>query len=234
MRTRTAGQGRDQRNYWSHSVPAVPKVLSPSPHCSTCPRVSGSFRARELPRARAAEAKRIGAALVIPTKDVKMLIPRTAASLHRALRKPKAVVLLRRPQCRATWPSGPRRRKTGRWKSEAGKDGQQRSGEGRKDGGMRGGGGEADKPGDREGDRSMRLVVRSTRNEHRSSQLLGGNSTGMCVLSLTTFFPFSPPLHPTSPVLQLLNLLPCPHHTTSCPKGRVQQSARPARSRMQC
>lgn len=73
---------------------------------------------------------------------------------------------------------------------------------------MRGGGGEADKPGDREGDRSMRLVVRSTRNEHRSSQLLGGNSTGMCVLSLMIFFPFSPPLRPTSPVLQLLNLLP--------------------------
>lgn len=36
----------------------------------------------------------MGAALVIPTKDVKMLIPSTAASLHRAFRKPKAVVLL--------------------------------------------------------------------------------------------------------------------------------------------
>lgn len=35
----------------------------------------------------------MGTALVIPTKDVKMLIPRTAASLQRALRKPKAVVL---------------------------------------------------------------------------------------------------------------------------------------------
>lgn len=32
--------------------------------------------------------------MVIPTKDVKMLIPSTAASLHRAFRKPKAVVLL--------------------------------------------------------------------------------------------------------------------------------------------
>lgn len=39
----------------------------------------------------------MGAALVIPTKDVKMLIPSTAASLHRAFRKPKAVVLLRSP-----------------------------------------------------------------------------------------------------------------------------------------
>lgn len=35
----------------------------------------------------------MGTALVIPTKDVKMLIPNTAASLQRALRKPKAVVL---------------------------------------------------------------------------------------------------------------------------------------------
>lgn len=35
----------------------------------------------------------MGTALVIPTKDVKMLIPKTAASLQRALRKPKAVVL---------------------------------------------------------------------------------------------------------------------------------------------
>lgn len=75
------------------------KALRPS-HCSTCPRVSGSFRARELPRARAAEANRMGAALVIPTKDVKMLIPSTAASLQRAFRKPKAVVLLRRPPVR--------------------------------------------------------------------------------------------------------------------------------------
>lgn len=33
--------------------------------------------------------------MVIPTKDVKMLMPSTAASLHRAFRKPKAVVLLR-------------------------------------------------------------------------------------------------------------------------------------------
>lgn len=39
----------------------------------------------------------MGAALVIPTKDVKMLIPSTAASLQRAFRKPKAVVLLRGP-----------------------------------------------------------------------------------------------------------------------------------------
>lgn len=44
----------------------------------------------------------MGAALVIPTKDVKMLIPSTAASLHRAFRKPKAVVLLRSPPAQHT------------------------------------------------------------------------------------------------------------------------------------
>lgn len=97
-----AGQGEGRRSCWSHSVPATPKPQRP-PHCSTCPRVSGSFRARELPRARAAEAKRMGAALVIPTKDVKMLIPSTAASLHRAFRKPKAVVLFRGPPVQHRW-----------------------------------------------------------------------------------------------------------------------------------
>ena len=50
----------------------------------------------------------MGAALVIPTKDVKMLIPSTAASLHRAFRKPKAVVLLRGPPVRH---DGPARKK---------------------------------------------------------------------------------------------------------------------------
>ena len=99
------------------------------PHCSTCPRVSGSFRARELPRARAAEAKRMGAALVIPTKDVKMLIPSTAASLHRAFRKPKAVVLLRSPPAQQMG-----------WR---GRGGRQRTGHGRICGGRRAGKGES-------------------------------------------------------------------------------------------
>lgn len=35
----------------------------------------------------------MGTALVIPTKEVKMLMPNTAANLQRALRKPNAVVL---------------------------------------------------------------------------------------------------------------------------------------------
>lgn len=38
----------------------------------------------------------MGTALVIPTNEVKILIPKTAASLQRALRKPNAVVLGKR------------------------------------------------------------------------------------------------------------------------------------------
>ncbi len=51
------------------------------------------MRARKLPAASAPEAKRMGTALVIPTNEVKMLMPKTAANLQRALRKPNAVVL---------------------------------------------------------------------------------------------------------------------------------------------
>lgn len=75
------------------------KTLLPSgkllvPHyCSTWPRVSGSLRARKLPAASAPEANRMGTALVMPTNEVKMLMPNTAANLQRALRKPNAVVL---------------------------------------------------------------------------------------------------------------------------------------------
>lgn len=57
----------------------------------------------------------MGAALVIPTKDVKMLIPSTAASLHRAFRKPKAVVLL------SAKPHGGEGPEEGRWKAKRGK-----------------------------------------------------------------------------------------------------------------
>lgn len=62
-------------------------------YCNTWPRVSGNFVARKLPAARAPAANMMGTALVMPTKDWKMLMPRTAASLQRALRKPNAVVL---------------------------------------------------------------------------------------------------------------------------------------------
>ncbi len=63
---------------------------------STWPRVSGSLRAKKLPTAKAPDAKRMGTALVMPTNDWKMLMPRTAANLQRAFRKPKAVVLWKR------------------------------------------------------------------------------------------------------------------------------------------
>lgn len=74
--------------------PPRPVDTPPPPHyCSTWPRVSGSLRARKLPAASAPEAKRMGTALVMPTNEVKMLMPRTAASLQSALRNPNAVVL---------------------------------------------------------------------------------------------------------------------------------------------
>lgn len=72
--------------------PTDRKLLAPH-YCSTWPRVSGSLRARKLPAASAPEAKRMGTALVIPTNEVKMLIPKTAANLQSALRNPNAVVL---------------------------------------------------------------------------------------------------------------------------------------------
>ena len=69
--------------------------------------------------------------MVIPTKDVKMLIPSTAASLHRAFRKPKAVVLLRSPPAQHAGCRGPAQERdkgkrhgrvcggrVGRWESE--------------------------------------------------------------------------------------------------------------------
>lgn len=75
-----------------HPHPNLGKLLAPH-YCSTWPRVSGSLRARKLPAASAPEAKRMGTALVIPTNEVKMLIPKTAANLQSALRNPNAVVL---------------------------------------------------------------------------------------------------------------------------------------------
>lgn len=67
-------------------------------YCNTWPRVSGNFVARKLPAARAPAANMMGTALVMPTNDWKMLMPRTAASLQRAFRKPKAVHLNTREQ----------------------------------------------------------------------------------------------------------------------------------------
>lgn len=78
------------------SAPPPPNgyPLGAVPHyLSTWPRVSGNLSARKLPAARAPDANRMGTALVMPTKEVKILIPKTAANLQRALRNPNAVVL---------------------------------------------------------------------------------------------------------------------------------------------
>lgn len=236
---RTAGQGQRRRSCRSHSVPATPKPQRP-PHCSTCPRVSGSFRARELPRARAAEAKRMGAALVIPTKDVKMLIPNTAASLHRAFRKPKAVVLFRGPRVQPAQQGDKDRGmgggdrggrvwgNEGEWQPVSKRDSKDRGQRGKgctsgNTGGVyRGGRGEAEgKTG---------LIVKTSRSEYKSYQLLQRrDSMGWCILLPVKML--SPVSTPSSP-----HFSPAPHHTpsTSCPRGRVRQSTRPARSRMQC
>lgn len=216
------------------------------PHCSTCPRVSGSFRARELPRARAAEAKRMGAALVIPTKDVKMLIPSTAASLHRAFKKPKAVVLSRGPPAQHRWVSPGGRRGGGMGGfvgegrgsrserrgavSEGGRKGRVRRGEGCAPGNI-------DKSGGRgKGDQKIGLIVKTSRSEYKSYQLLEEKLSGNVYPSLPEdACPIQP--HFLAPLVPCpLDQLPCPHHTptTSCPRGRVRQSTRPARSRMQC
>lgn len=80
------------KSSWAQN-PALPFARPTLHYCSTWPRVSGSLRARKLPAASAPEAKRMGTALVMPTNEVKMLIPRTAASLQSALRNPNAVVL---------------------------------------------------------------------------------------------------------------------------------------------
>lgn len=78
-----------------HSLLKRCQLLAGIPHYwSTWPRVSGSLRAKKLPTAKAPDAKRMGTALVMPTNDWKMLMPRTAANLHKAFRNPKAVVLL--------------------------------------------------------------------------------------------------------------------------------------------
>lgn len=87
----------------------------------------------------------MGAALVIPTKDVKMLIPSTAASLHRAFRKPKAVVLFRGPPVQHGGPGkvGNKERGMGGFVGEGRVWGSEREmaggvGEGRKDRSQRG------------------------------------------------------------------------------------------------
>lgn len=55
--------------------------------------MSGSLRATRPPHTSAVKDSRMGMALVTPTKLEKMVLPRIAASLHRAFRTPNAVAL---------------------------------------------------------------------------------------------------------------------------------------------
>lgn len=63
------------------------------PHCRIFSRVSGSLRATRPPHTSAAKDSRMGTALVTPTKLLKIELPSTAASLHRAFSTPNAVAL---------------------------------------------------------------------------------------------------------------------------------------------
>lgn len=76
-----------------HSSRALLSTAGHLFYCNTWPRVSGNFVARKLPAASAPAANMMGTALVMPTNDWKMLMPRTAASLQSAFKKPNAVVL---------------------------------------------------------------------------------------------------------------------------------------------
>lgn len=55
--------------------------------------VSGSRNPTRPPPTSTEEARRMGMALVMPTKDPKIRFPITAASLHKALQKPNPVPL---------------------------------------------------------------------------------------------------------------------------------------------
>lgn len=59
----------------------------------TLARVSGSRRPTKPPPTNTEDASRMGMAFVMPTSDPKIRLPSTAASLHKALQKPKPVPL---------------------------------------------------------------------------------------------------------------------------------------------
>ena len=61
----------------------------------TFDRVSGNRSPTRPPPTSTDEAKRMGMAFVMPTREPKIRFPRIAASLHRALQKPKPVPLVR-------------------------------------------------------------------------------------------------------------------------------------------
>lgn len=99
---RWGSQGRSGSSCQTHTHTHSSCALLPSAgqllYCNTWPRVSGNFVARKLPAASAPAANKMGTALVMPTNDWKILMPRTAATLQSAFRKPNAVVLNRREE----------------------------------------------------------------------------------------------------------------------------------------
>lgn len=64
-----------------------------SSYINTWVLVSGSRSPTRPPHTRTVEARRIGIALVIPTREPNIRFPSTAAALHSAFRKPKPVAL---------------------------------------------------------------------------------------------------------------------------------------------
>lgn len=62
-------------------------------HSRTFSLVSGSLRASSPPHSRAVQDRRMGMTVVTPTKEAKMELPKMAASLHTAFRRPNAVAL---------------------------------------------------------------------------------------------------------------------------------------------
>lgn len=77
----------------------LPSLNNPHPpnltwsHCRIFSRVSGNLRATRPPHISAVKDSRMGTALVLLTKLVKIELPSTAANLHRAFSTPKAVAL---------------------------------------------------------------------------------------------------------------------------------------------
>lgn len=76
------------RKYLVNSI-----VFCAEVYMSTLARVSGSRRPTSPPPTNTDDASRMGIALVMPTREPKIRLPSTAASLHMALQKPNPVPL---------------------------------------------------------------------------------------------------------------------------------------------
>lgn len=69
-----------------------------SSYINTWVLVSGSRSPTRPPHTRTVEARRIGIALVIPTREPNIKFPSTAAALHSAFKNPKPVALEEKTQ----------------------------------------------------------------------------------------------------------------------------------------